>query len=56
MTEDEVENLKKRIHELEVKLDTFKEFTIGEIAKTNVGMLKKDKKKFDENLERGAIQ
>ena len=54
MTED-IDALKRQLKELEARLDYLRDFTIDEIAKTRIGILKQNDKTDKENQERGVI-
>jgi cell division protein FtsB len=54
MTED-IDALKKQLKELEARIDYLKDFTIDEIAKTRLGILKENKNTDKENQERGVV-
>jgi len=54
-TDEEVILLKKQLRKLELKLDVLKDFTIDEIAKTRVGILKENNRTDKENKDKGMV-
>ena len=54
-TDEEIILLKKQIEKLELRLEVLKSFTIEEIAKTRVGILKENDRTDKENKDKGMV-